>query len=146
MVPMASQITNLTIVYSTVYSGRSRKTSKLRVIGLCEGNLPVIGQFPAQRASNAENVSIWWRHHKNIVCEKAAVLSREGEFSITDTFFSKSNASFIINIKSPPYHCIYLLSICSLVLRLKTSMKAAVDTHAAFRVPRYCELFCNPTP
>ena len=21
------------------------------------------GQFPAQRASNAENVSIWWRHH-----------------------------------------------------------------------------------
>ena len=22
-----------------------------------------IGEFPAQRASNAENVSIWWRHH-----------------------------------------------------------------------------------
>ena len=21
------------------------------------------GEFPAQRASNAENVSIWWRHH-----------------------------------------------------------------------------------
>ena len=26
-------------------------------------NLPVAGDFPAQRASNAENVSIWWRHH-----------------------------------------------------------------------------------
>ena len=24
------------------------------------------GQFPAQRASNAENVSIWWRHHDAI--------------------------------------------------------------------------------
>ena len=24
---------------------------------------PVTGEFPAQRASNAENVSIWWRHH-----------------------------------------------------------------------------------
>ena len=42
---------------------RSKKTSKLRVTGLCEGNSPVTGEFPAQRASNAENVSIWWRHH-----------------------------------------------------------------------------------
>ena len=41
----------------------SRKTSKLRVTGLCEGNSPVTGEFPSQRASNAENVSIWWRHH-----------------------------------------------------------------------------------
>ena len=37
--------------------------SKLRVTGLCEGNSPVTGEFPAQMASNAENVSIWWRHH-----------------------------------------------------------------------------------
>ena len=36
----------------------SRKTSKLRVTGLCEGNSPVTGEFPAQRASNAENVFI----------------------------------------------------------------------------------------
>ena len=27
------------------------------------GNSLVTGEFPAQRASNAENVSIWWRHH-----------------------------------------------------------------------------------
>ena len=44
---------------------RSKKTSKLRVTGLCMGNSPVTGEFPAQRASNAENVSIWWRHHGN---------------------------------------------------------------------------------
>ena len=31
--------------------------------GLCEGNSLVTGEFPAQKASNAENVSIWWRHH-----------------------------------------------------------------------------------
>ena len=42
---------------------RSKKTSKLRVTGLCAGNSPETGEFPAQRASNAENVSIWWRHH-----------------------------------------------------------------------------------
>ena len=55
---MASQITSLT---ATIYSRRrSKATSKLRVTGLCEGNSPVTGEFPAQRASNAENVSI---HH-----------------------------------------------------------------------------------
>ena len=61
---MASQITSLTIVYSTVYLRRkSKKTSKLRITGLCAGNSPVTGEFPAQRVSYAENVSIWWRHH-----------------------------------------------------------------------------------
>ena len=39
----------------------SKKTSKLRVTGLCAGNSPETGEFPAQMASNAENVSIWWR-------------------------------------------------------------------------------------
>ena len=42
---------------------RSKKTSKLRVSGLCEGYSPLTGEFPTQRASNVENVSIWWRHH-----------------------------------------------------------------------------------
>ena len=45
----------------------SKKTSKLRVTGLCAGNYPVTGEFPAQRASDAENVSIWWRHHDNML-------------------------------------------------------------------------------
>ena len=45
---------------------RSKKTSKLRVICLCEGNSPVTGEFPAQRTRNTENVSIWWRHHETI--------------------------------------------------------------------------------
>ena len=42
---------------------RSKKISKLRVTGLYVGNSPVIGEFPTQMASNAENVSIWWCHH-----------------------------------------------------------------------------------
>ena len=33
---------------------RSKKTAKLRATGLCEGNSPVTGEFPAQMASNAE--------------------------------------------------------------------------------------------
>ena len=43
---------------------RSNQTSELRDTGLCEGNPPVTGGFPSQRASNKENVSIWWRHHE----------------------------------------------------------------------------------
>ena len=39
------------------------KRSNLRVTCLCEGSSLVTGEFPTQRASNAENVSIWWRHH-----------------------------------------------------------------------------------
>ena len=64
MSAMASNITSLTIVYSTVYSGADqKKTSKLRVTGLRQVNSPMTGEFPAQMVSNAENVSIWWRYH-----------------------------------------------------------------------------------
>ena len=41
MTTVASQITSLTIVYLTVYSDADqRKTSKLRITGLCAGNSP----------------------------------------------------------------------------------------------------------
>ena len=60
MSAMASQITGVSIDCSTL--GRSEKPSNLRVTGLCAGDLPVTtGEYPAQMASDAENVS--WRHH-----------------------------------------------------------------------------------
>ena len=43
-----------------LFMRRSKKTSKLRVTGLCERNP---GEFASQKTSDAENVSIWWRHH-----------------------------------------------------------------------------------
>ena len=46
-----------------LFRRRSNKTPKLSVTGLCFGNSPVTAEFPAQRASNAESISIWWRHH-----------------------------------------------------------------------------------
>ena len=46
-----------------LFRRRSKKTSNLCVTGLCAGNSPGTGEFHAQMASNAENVSIWWRHH-----------------------------------------------------------------------------------
>ena len=56
MSTFASRITSLASVHSILYSRRrSKKTSKLRVTGLCVGNSPVTGEFLQQRASNAEN-------------------------------------------------------------------------------------------
>ena len=54
----------------------SKKISKLRVIGLCVGNSTMTGEFPAKLASNAENVSIWWRHH---VFETGLYLKKKGQ-------------------------------------------------------------------
>ena len=39
-----------------LFRRRLKKTSKLRVTGLCAGNSPGTGEFPAQMASNAENM------------------------------------------------------------------------------------------
>ena len=56
---MASQITSLTIVYSTVYSGADQRKHQ------SSASLAFVGEFTGDwwTASNAENVSIWWRHH-----------------------------------------------------------------------------------
>ena len=63
-------------LFNRLVRRRSKKKSKLHVTGLCEVNSPVTGEFPSQRTSNAEYVSIWWRHHVN------------GKF--TDTVYSRS--------------------------------------------------------
>ena len=55
----ASQITSLAIVYSTVYSGTDQRKHQSSAWLAFVGT----GEFPALMASNAENVSIWWRHH-----------------------------------------------------------------------------------
>ena len=64
---MASQITSLTIVYLTVYLGADqRKHQSSASLAFVRG-IPVTGEFPAQMTSNAENVSIWRRHHEYIL-------------------------------------------------------------------------------
>ena len=57
---MASLINHqrLKCLLNSYCSGADQIKHQLRVTGLCEGNSAV-----AQRASDAENVSIWWRHH-----------------------------------------------------------------------------------
>ena len=53
-----------------LFRRRSKKTSKLRVTGPCEGISLMTEEFPAQRTSD---VSIWWRHHGNLQCSLRAL-------------------------------------------------------------------------
>ena len=64
MSAMASQIICASSVYSTVCSGEDQRKHFWceNVPGLGVGISPVTGEFPAQWASNAGNVAIWWRH------------------------------------------------------------------------------------
>ena len=61
---MVSQITSLTIVYSTVYSSTDKKNriKAPRHSSLC-GEFTGDRWIPRTKGSKAENVSIWWRHH-----------------------------------------------------------------------------------
>ena len=62
MSTMPSQITDVSIVYSTLLLWPTSKKTSQR-------HWPLWGEFtgdrwiPRTKASNAENVSIWWRHH-----------------------------------------------------------------------------------
>ena len=58
-----SQITSLMIVYSAVNSDTDqRKHQSSASLAFVGGNSPVTSEFPTQRASYVENVSIWWHH------------------------------------------------------------------------------------
>ena len=66
-----SNYRRLDCLLNRLFRRRSKKTSKVRVIGLCEGNSSVTDDFPAQRASDAKIASIWWRHdiHCHAICK-----------------------------------------------------------------------------
>ena len=98
---------------SRFYRSSSKKTSKLRVTGLCEGNSPVTDEFPEQKASNTENVSIWWRHHitrvlliwwynfaRHPMMKLVTTFQHHGKYDST-IFLSSSNTHFKNEIGCP---------------------------------------------
>ena len=75
---------------------KSRKTSKLRVTGLCAGNSPETGEFPAQMASNAEYVFIGWRHQE--MNGRSPVIDRSRDSRYIDVRFLRiSKLMFKLN-------------------------------------------------
>ena len=82
---IASQITSLTIDYSTVYSGadqRKHQSSK---------SLAFVRWITM--ASNAENVSIWWRHHEHSNYATILLGNSRKEATVQDVRSAKSNST-----------------------------------------------------
>ena len=79
-----------------LFRRRSKKTSKLRVTGIFAGNSSVPGEFPAQMASNAENVSIWWRHHAATATSALKSITRPHEL------YGVHCTNYIISISATP--------------------------------------------
>ena len=96
MSAMASQITSLTIVYSTVYSDADQgKHQHPRQWPLCRES----GEFPAQMSSNAKSVSISWRHH--VVIKQAhyeSVYLSYGVSSLSITTFFRCSSGCIVGV------------------------------------------------
>ena len=102
----------------------SKKISKLRVTGLCEGNSPVTDELPAQRASNVENVSIWWSHH---MIPSQGLICRWGMYMVYQSTIRQQPKTVLYNISMEKVlnrdngydssihfwrYCWYFLSFC----------------------------------
>ena len=59
---MTSQITSVSNVYSTICSGVDQIEHQ------SSASLAFVVGIPSTKASNAENASIWWRHHVSGLC------------------------------------------------------------------------------
>ena len=68
MSAMASQVTSLTSVYSNVYSGADQRKHQIPTSLAFVRRIPwwPVNYPHKPLASNAEDVSIWWRHHGNV--------------------------------------------------------------------------------
>ena len=77
---------------------RSKKTSKLRVTGLCAGNSPGTGEFPAQMASNTENVSIWWRHDVDGDFDKFMKCAQMNRLVFIQLIIKTDQVNYVLNM------------------------------------------------
>ena len=108
MTTIASQITSLTVVYSRVYTDADQRNIKApRHWPLC-GEFTGVGEFPAQRASYAENVSIWWRHHE---WDRSWMLAHFSTSPHTKNYSVKNDICTIHNLPCIP-HLIPWIIIC----------------------------------
>ena len=108
-----------------LFRRRSMRTSKPHVTGLCERNPPVTDGFPSQRASNAENVSIW-RHHdmgENDHCQTTAK-----QLSINDVL-NTCDVLRLVTSSVQEYYChnVAIISNSKLLTHMQYSKYADVE-------------------
>ena len=128
---------------SRLIKRRSKKTSKLCITGLCVANSQETGEFSAQRASNAESVSIWWCHDGQSVMQLPCLCSCHGVSSLvqnqiwwpkswlpTLVTFGHRLPKLVANISSDFHHLVNTgLTVGSLVkwLPIKVANPSKID-------------------
>ena len=95
----------LDCLLNRLFRCRSKKTSKLRVTGICEGNSPVTGEFPARRASNAEifpfdDVIIEWQRCQTYLTLHNSVVVRFFNHQGSEQEQNHTLTTTIVNIKN----------------------------------------------
>ena len=107
----------LDCLLNRLFRRRSKKT--VCVIGIYEGNPPMTGWFPSQRASDAENVSIWWCHPGSYPAKKRVKLTCvKSRVSVTAShcIWNKQQGPFYqemetdIRVSESNQHCFKTLS------------------------------------
>ena len=66
------------------------------------GEFTGTGEFPAQRASNAEDVSIWWRHHENLI-KVSDIKEEPGAYTNRNCIPKKSRTLMTMTSKFHPW-------------------------------------------
>ena len=105
MITMASQITGLTVVYSTVYSDADQRKHQSSASLAFVWGIHRRGEFPAQRASYAENVSIWWRHHAKFPWPCRITMNKGNPYSAR-SFLAKRNVLPFWSLVDMPVQCL----------------------------------------
>ena len=115
---------------------RLKKTSTLRVTGLCAGNSPVTGEFPAQMASNAENVSIWWRHHEFCLgwglLELSSLISPLVFVKVPVKIFESQSCLIDVIADELRWHLCYSIGKLSLKIRWSQSLCCRQPSHSSW--------------
>ena len=122
----------------------SKKTLKLCITGLCEGNSLVIGEFPTQRASNVETVSIWCRHQvdyffvvslkmmlkKQSSCEWSGIPWCSWDITVLSSFLPGQNDR---HFTDDIFRCIFVNEkFCNFIkISLKFVPMGPIDNHPA---------------
>ena len=146
---MASQIISLTIVYSTVYSSADQRKHQ------SSASLAFVREIHRwQIANNAENVSMWWRHHGLVIIYwrkwKHAITHYRTRIGLMPVASLRSWSVF--GILSHVHSAAYLFwnmsirgEICDILVLIQHAILLEVDNTLDYNRSEYCTSFAVST-
>ena len=113
MTTTASQMTSPTAVYSTFYSDADQRKHQRSASLAFEWGIHRDRWIPHTKASYAENVSIWWRHHVPAVytCHMGLELARHRTRRCPSTGHQQSQCWVTSSMTSGPFSSVNFLKV-----------------------------------